>query len=413
MSDQELHDLLHERVADLTMPDVSERAWGRAGRIRRRRTTAAVAGAVAAVVVTAVAVDGGAGAGRSDGPLPPASQAPTPGPSTGPDTGPDVARARAATAPDGALPRAGAVYRGPSSSAGGGRCRAPPRRSRTTVDLSAPAPDLADRPISLGAGRLRCDRRRRRHPAAAAGPDGTLRSVDTSRVGPAGRRRRHRRVGGPRHPALADGGVPRVPAGRGGVLVLTLATGAVAYGRHRGPGHDHAAVVGGHRAVAAAHQPGRVGAAVLRARRDALGGRAPRGTGGAVRRRRRRRTGGGTWAPAGMAQSWARVPGLPVVAGEATASQVLLVAGGRGRTTRCWCCERRGDAAEPAAAELLLRGGVLAAAGRRRLRLTGTPGRLVAWRVGTHEVRRVTTIGGYDPDRELSCDSSYAGVWAR
>ena len=82
MSDSELHDLLHERVADVTMPDVAERAWGRARRIRRRRTTAAIAGTVAAVVVTAFVVDNGPGLDRSERPVLPATRpaVPTPTP---------------------------------------------------------------------------------------------------------------------------------------------------------------------------------------------------------------------------------------------------------------------------------------------------------------------------------------------
>ena len=44
MTDQQLRDLLEERVADVTMPDVSTVAW-RDGRRSRRRDRLAVAGA--------------------------------------------------------------------------------------------------------------------------------------------------------------------------------------------------------------------------------------------------------------------------------------------------------------------------------------------------------------------------------
>ncbi|MFZ2016729.1 MAG: hypothetical protein WAV00_23165, partial [Nocardioides sp.] len=57
-TDRGLHDLLHESVRDLTMPDAAAAAWTAGGRRRRRRTTRLGAGAAvaAAVVVAAVAV---------------------------------------------------------------------------------------------------------------------------------------------------------------------------------------------------------------------------------------------------------------------------------------------------------------------------------------------------------------------
>ena len=40
------------------------------------------------------------------------------------------------------------------------------------------------------------------------------------------------------------------------------------------------------------------------------------------------------------------------------------------------------------------------------------PRQLVSWRVGTHDLGRVASIVGFDPDRELLV-SSYARIWDR
>lgn len=82
MTDQDLRDLLHDRVADLTTadlaPDLAPAAWRVAARRRARRRTAMVAGAAAAVVAVASVVtlvetggdDGRGGAPASSGPTP-------------------------------------------------------------------------------------------------------------------------------------------------------------------------------------------------------------------------------------------------------------------------------------------------------------------------------------------------------
>ena len=136
-------------------------------------------------------------------------------------------------------------------------------------------------------------------------------------------------------------------------------------------------------------------------------GPTPRGTGGAVRRRAPGRTGGGGWAPAGWRRAGRGCRACRWPAARSPPRRCCSSRGTSGRTTRCWCSAPR-RRREAAAAGLLLRGGVLA--GRPTSSSTARraqPGRLVAWRVGTHEVRRVTTIGGFDPDREV-VDSSYA-----
>lgn len=73
MTDQRLRDLLHEQVADLEPTDLSGDAWAGARRIRQRRTALVASAAVAtlAVVAGSLALTKGDGAG-------PADPAPTP-----------------------------------------------------------------------------------------------------------------------------------------------------------------------------------------------------------------------------------------------------------------------------------------------------------------------------------------------
>lgn len=58
MTDHDLRDLLHERVAHETMPDLSGPAWQGGLRVRRRRRVGAVAGAVALTAAVSVGVAG-------------------------------------------------------------------------------------------------------------------------------------------------------------------------------------------------------------------------------------------------------------------------------------------------------------------------------------------------------------------
>lgn len=91
MTDQDLRDLLHDRVSDVAGPDLSARAWQRAAHLRtRRRATVAggVAAAVAVVAVVAASVDGRAPGGSDGGP---ASSVPSGSP--GPDQGADASQA--------------------------------------------------------------------------------------------------------------------------------------------------------------------------------------------------------------------------------------------------------------------------------------------------------------------------------
>ena len=67
MTQERLRELLHERVADETMPDFSGRAWQAARAVRRRRRLGAAAG----VVVATIGVSAGIAAVRSTPPAPP------------------------------------------------------------------------------------------------------------------------------------------------------------------------------------------------------------------------------------------------------------------------------------------------------------------------------------------------------
>lgn len=89
MTTEKLRDLLHEQVADVTMTDLSAAAWRDGRRIRRRRGLAVVGGtAAAALAVTAGVSVLGDEPGR--GPTGPATSAPTPTPEpTSTPSGPD------------------------------------------------------------------------------------------------------------------------------------------------------------------------------------------------------------------------------------------------------------------------------------------------------------------------------------
>jgi len=87
MTDQRLHDLLHETVSDVTAPDLADTAWRAGMRSRRRRTTTLVAAsavAVLAVAGTVALVDRDPGTPQ---PSPAPTHTPTPTPTPSPDGG--------------------------------------------------------------------------------------------------------------------------------------------------------------------------------------------------------------------------------------------------------------------------------------------------------------------------------------
>lgn len=161
MTQDRLRELLRERVADETGPDLSARAWQRARVVRRRRRLTVVAGVVAATV----AVSGGIAALGGNPPEPaPAPPAPT---AAEPDTtlrgvpvwfSPDPAEERA-------LPQADTGVLPPE------------------LDASPGAPALADEPVERAAvalavlGEVRLDR------LVVVTAAGERRSVDVSGIG--------------------------------------------------------------------------------------------------------------------------------------------------------------------------------------------------------------------------------------
>ncbi|KQW48652.1 hypothetical protein ASC77_07890 [Nocardioides sp. Root1257] len=90
MSDQDLRDLLHDRVDDLTSIDLAPGAWEQAARRRRVRRSLVAGGVVLAVVLAAVTVDLVRLPDREGGAPMPASPAPTPSDSTSSTASPIV-----------------------------------------------------------------------------------------------------------------------------------------------------------------------------------------------------------------------------------------------------------------------------------------------------------------------------------
>jgi hypothetical protein len=401
MTDHELRELLHERVADVGMPDLSEVAWQRATRIRRRRAAMAVTAAVAVVAVGSVAVAGGPGGDRSTGPvtqLPSPTTTSVPSPPTPTGTG---------TQPDGHY-RGWPVYWGPLASQ---ESELPQVASPlpSVIDLSAPTTDVADDPIgaALAAYVLIDDNGGQRLLLLA--PDGSLRTVDTSRVA-----------------AYDDGSGDDIsiahdsllsPTGEylafpqaGHVMVLTLATGA------------WRSVDTGDRPTTTLHWMGNTDLwlppssqggdgpmySVLDGRRSgATNVAAPAGPSSTGAPYGRWRMG-----PLGTAQSWGRVAGLPVPPDDVTPSQALVVEGGAPAHDALLVL---GSASSPDAAqrpdlccgvEFWLDSETVVYESQTQ------PRRLVSWRVGTHDLGRVASIVGFDPDRELLV-SSYARIWDR
>ena len=279
-----------------------------------------------------------------------------------------------------------------------------------TVDLSAPAPDVADEPIAaaLAAYALLDEGGGTRLLLLA--PDGSLRSVDTSRVAPyddgAGDdiSVAHDSLLSPTGEYLA------FPQAAGQVRVLTLATGEW---RTVDTGGGQVVTLqwmgdtdiwlppttqGGQGPMYSVLDGTRVGSTGEAAPRSPFGaGAGPYG---------RWRMG-----PLGVAQSWGRVAGLPLPRDEVSPSQVLLVQG------------------YSSADDALLELGTTASDDPQRPEhccgvvfwldsqtvVYGSPvqpGRLIAWRVGTHDLGRVTSVEGYDPEREIVV-SSYARIWDR
>lgn len=173
MTTERLYDLLDGLVVDLTPVDVVDTAWDRAHRTRQRRRLITSGGAAAAVVALAVGVAVIDGPDPSSGPpVTPPSQTPTPSPD-GPD-GPDR--------PD--TTYAGIdIFWSPTLAEEAGLRWHDGGPVPQVIDLAAGAPDVAGEervlavfPVYDEDGML--DR------VVALAPDGSSRSVDVSRLEP-------------------------------------------------------------------------------------------------------------------------------------------------------------------------------------------------------------------------------------
>ncbi|WP_217996970.1 hypothetical protein, partial [Nocardioides jensenii] len=337
-------------------------------------------------------------------PSPSATSGTKPPTTQGPDKGRGAAEPQDDTAPDG---RADGwrVYWGPTDKQ---EASLPwldsplPRH----VDLSAAATDLADDPIdtALAAYAVSDDQGLSR--VVLLAEDGSLRRVDVSRV----------------QPLVDDSGNVIAaftnmlsPKGdhlqfpqNGSVLMLTLATGEWRTIEVGEAVTEHAAWVGDD-----LHLPSTVGGAgPLYGVDGQRTGASRRGLPTAPPGDDVTPYGPARSGPTGVAQSWSGADGLPVVDDEITPSEVMVVQGF--------------DESDSA---LLVFGstGLSYLGGERNKEccpvkfwlddewvvhesLDGTP-RLIAWKVGTHGVARVSEITGLKPDQEYAV-SSYARIWS-
>jgi len=180
MTDQRLHDLLHESVSDVTVPDLTDAAWRSGIRARRRRTAALAAGATAVVVGIAGAVALVHHAPLAQGPSTGVSTSSTPTTDPTPGVTPYVAD----PAPDAHY--AGVpVWWSPTLAQ---EERLPAYLDSplpATIDLSGPVAPLADHPIrrAVAAFAASSDGTPLEYVRVLA-PDGRLLSVDTSPVQP-------------------------------------------------------------------------------------------------------------------------------------------------------------------------------------------------------------------------------------
>jgi hypothetical protein len=190
MTDQRLHDLLHETVSDVTGPDLVDTAWRSGVRARRRRTMSIVAsvGAVVVAVTGAVAlVDRGPSAPAvTTGPSGPPSSAPTPPPRGGPSTGSSTGGKPylPAAAPDAhyaGLP----VWWSPTLAQERGLPAYPHSPLPATIDVDAHTRPLAEHPIRRAVAAFAGSTERRGLEfVVVLSPGGQQLSVDTSPVRP-------------------------------------------------------------------------------------------------------------------------------------------------------------------------------------------------------------------------------------
>jgi hypothetical protein len=396
MTDQRLHDLLHETFSDVTPPDLADTAWRSGRRARRRRTAGAVAGVatVSLLVGGTVWVADRAHDGRS--------AAPVHQPSPTPDRG--VTPYRGAAAADATV--AGAqVWWSPTPEQEAGLpdlpSLVPPH-----IDLTAPAPALSEHPLSQAVaafalvGDAGLDR------LLVVAPDGSLRTVDVARLGMV-----HRANG---YPVLPETQSMLSPTGQylmfpqdRSVEVLTLRT-----GRWRSVSTGSLETVdvtweSDDAFFLPQHGPGTRGPAYdVKARHAGvwtLGGLVDTQGLGPVEWYGRLRQGPGL-----VGQSAFLTSRIPVPSGDVSNGQGVIA-------------QREGANRRPDVLVLRDAGSGRAKAGAPFVgwldgqtavyESLGATSRVVGWRVGTHDFGLLSTITGLDAGR-LTYVSSWARLWS-
>lgn len=403
MTEHDLRQLMHDRVQDLTtsVPDLPGAAWDRARRIKRRRARMTVA------TVTFVGVLAGAAFwsptdNRSADPVAPVP-APTPTASSEPSPPPVAPYPGGDASPDTSY-RGWPVFWGPLPEQEGELPRIdsplPP-----SIDLSATATPLSDAPIRSALAAFAVTDSDGRPRVLLLAQDGSLRSVDVARL----------------QPLLVDGGqdvsVAREtllsPGGQylafpqdGRVEVLTVATSEwrtievgdaptawlgwlgdedlfLSPGRLGGQGPTYNAVTG--RVTGSNHLVASVGpfdpAIHVPVGRYRMG-------------------------PLGTAQTWSSITGLRLPGDSVRPTRVLVVDAFGGDNSALLTLTE--SARSTPRADDCCSAQFWLDTERIVYESPTDPRRLVAWRVGTHELAVVTTITGV-PDQEVV--SSYVRIW--
>jgi hypothetical protein len=403
MTDHDLRELLHDRAQDLTVPvpDLSVAAWNRARRIKRRRARLAVAtfaivGVLAGAALWSPTDDRGAD---------PVRPAPTPVPTGSPEPSPPPVEPYpgGGARPDASY-RGWPAFWGPRPEQEG---MLPPIDSPlpTRIDLSAPASPLSDDPIRSALAAYVITDGDGRQRVLLLAQDGSLRSVDVTRLQPL-LAEGGQDVSIARESLLSPGGQYLAFPQDGRVEVLTVATGAW-------------------RTIDVGDAPTAwlewLGDEDLFLQPDRLGGQGP--TYNVVTGMRNGGNGVAVpvgpldpaihvpvgryrMGPLGTAQTWTAITGLRLPGDSARSARVLVV-----------------DAFESDSSALLTLGESARSAPRPDdccsvqfwldaehivYESPTDPRRLVAWRVGTHELAVVTTITGVPSQRLVS---SYVRVW--
>lgn len=209
MTGSALRDLLHERVDDLSMPDLSAPAWRAGQRVRRRRRLGAVAGVMSAVAAVSAVV------AVTD------ASAPKPRPGPAPAT---TSPAAVGTEPN-AMVDGTPVWWSPDSAAED--TLAPPSGNGelpTSIDLTQAAPDVGTAPVARAVAAVSVSNDSGDDRLVLVTPDG-YRTLDVSRLGQVTKSNGYR-VDPTGETMLSPSGAALLFPQDGHLMVYTLATGA-------------------------------------------------------------------------------------------------------------------------------------------------------------------------------------------